>query len=301
MDHGTVGDVVPNIVIFYVDDLGYGDVGSYGAIGVETPNIDRLAANGVRFTDAHSTAATCTPSRYSLLLGEHGFRLEADVLDGDAPLLIQPGRPTLASMLKRAGYATAVVGKWHLGEHMPPMGFDYAEVLIGQGPYYNPPMLKNGKRTKHIGYTTDIITDLALDWLRNKRAADKPFMLMYQHKAPHRNWQPGPKHLNTYDDVMIPEPATLFDDYKGRGTPAKTQDMSIAKTMTLNDLKLIPPPRYFTPEQRKIWNAAYGPKNEAFHKANLKGKELVRWKYQRYIKDYLRCIASVDDLSLIHI
>ena len=108
-------DTNPNIVIFYIDDLGYGDVGSYGAVGIETPNIDRLAANGVRFTDAHSSAATCTPSRYSLLLGEHGFRVEADILEGDAPLLIRPGRPTIASMLKRAGYATGVVGKWHLG------------------------------------------------------------------------------------------------------------------------------------------------------------------------------------------
>lgn len=136
----------PNIVIFYIDDLGYGDVGSYGAIGVETPGIDRLAANGVRFTDAHSTAATCTPSRYSLLTGEHGFRLDADILDGDAPLLIRPARPTIASMLKQAGYATGVVGKWHLGlgdgdldwnGDISPgpldIGFDYAFLLPATG------------------------------------------------------------------------------------------------------------------------------------------------------------------------
>ena len=119
-------------------------------------------------------------------------------------------------------------------------------------------------------------------------------MLMYQHKAPHRNWQPGPEWLDKYDDVTIPEPDTLFDDYQGRGTAAKTQDMTIAKTMNASDLKLTPP-RNLTPEQAAAWNKAYGPKNEAFRKANLQGKDLVRWKYQRYMKDYLRCIAAVDD------
>jgi arylsulfatase A-like enzyme len=147
----------PNIIVFYVDDLGYGDVGSYGATGVETPHIDRLAANGVRFTDAHSTAATCTPSRYSLLTGEHGFRLDADILDGDAPLLIRPGRPTIASMLKRAGYATGVVGKWHLGlgsgdlnwnGDISPgpldIGFDYAFLLPATGDRVPAVYVENG-------------------------------------------------------------------------------------------------------------------------------------------------------------
>jgi arylsulfatase A-like enzyme len=177
---------------------------------------------------------------------------------------------------------------------MTPQGYDYSEVLIGQGPYYNPPMLRNGERVGHTGYTTNVITDLALDWLKHQRDPGKPFMLMYQHKAPHRRWEPGPKWLSMYDDVTILEPDTLFDDYSGRGTAAHTQDMTIARTMNDRDLKLVPP-RNLTPEQAEAWNAAYGPKNEAFRKANLQGKDLVRWKYQRYMKDYLRCIAAVDD------
>ena len=205
--------------------------------------------------------------------------------------------------MQKVGYQTAVIGKWHL--KTAPQGFDYSEVLVGQGPYYNPPMLKNGdpKKVNHTGYTTDIITDLAMNWLKDGRDENKPFMLMYQHKAPHRNWQPGPKHLSMYDDVDIPEPGNLFDNYEGRGTAARTQDMSIAKTMTANDLKL-KKPRNLTDEQLRAWNAAYAAKNVEFAKKELSGEELVKWKYQRYIKDYLRCIASVDDnvgLSLIHI
>ena len=155
-------------------------------------------------------------------------------------------------------------------------------------------MIRNGEKTNYTGYTTDIITDLALDWLKEDRNQDKPFMLMFQQKAPHRNWQPGPKHLTMYDNVEIPEPDNLFDDYEGRGSAAKQQDMSIEKTLTSADLKLTPPGN-LTPEQRNAWDAAYEPKNDEFRKANLKGKELVSWKYQRYIKDYLRCVASVDD------
>ncbi|GAB5444084.1 MAG: sulfatase [Fuerstiella sp.] len=279
----------PNILFIFTDDHAYQSISAYGSKINQTPNIDRIAAGGMRFNRCYVTNSICGPCRAVIQTGKYshqnGFLVNGNKFDGT--------QQTFPKLLQKAGYQTAVIGKWHLGEHMPPQGYDYSEVLIGQGPYYNPPMLKNGQRVKHIGYTTDIITDLALDWLK-RRDSDQPFMLMYQHKAPHRNWQPGPKHLSMYDDVTIPEPETLFDDYSGRGTPAKTQDMSIAKTMTESDLKL-EPPRGLTTEQLAAWNAAYEPKNKAFREANLSGKELVRWKYQRYIKDYLRCVASVDD------
>ena len=284
----------PNIVFIFTDDHAFQSISAYqGSTDKplnQTPNIDRIAREGMLFQRCYVPNSICGPVRAVIQTGKYshlnGFLVNGNKFDGK--------QQTFPKLLQNVGYQTAVVGKWHLGEHMPPQGYDYSEVLIGQGPYYNPPMLKNGKRTSHVGYTTDIITDLALDWLKSKRDASKPFMLMYQHKAPHRNWQPGPKHLHMYDDVDLPEPPTLFDDYSGRGTPAKTQDMSIAKTMTESDLKLTPP-RNLTPEQLKTWNAAYEPKNKAFREANLKGKDLVRWKYQRYVKDYLRCVASVDD------
>jgi arylsulfatase A-like enzyme len=279
----------PNILFIFTDDHAYQSISAYGSKINVTPNIDRIAEQGMLFNRCYVPNSICGPCRAVIQTGKYshqnGFLVNGNAFDGH--------QQTFPKLLQKVGYETAVIGKWHLGKHMPPQGYDYSEVLIGQGPYYNPPMRKNGKFVKHTGYTTDIITDLALDWLKD-RDEKKPFMLMYQHKAPHRNWQPGPKHLTMFDDVTIPEPDTLFDDYSGRGTPAKTQDMSIAKTMTGNDLKLVTPGN-LTPKQLATWNAAYEPKNKAFKEANLTGKELVRWKYQRYIKDYLRCVASVDD------
>lgn len=278
----------PNILFIFTDDHASHAMSCYGSKVNQTPNLDRIAREGMLFKNCFCTNSICGPSRAVILTGKHshlnGFKQNGNKFDGS--------QQTFPKILRKNGYQTAIVGKWHLATL--PTGFDYSEILIGQGPYYNPPMIRNGERVKHVGYTTDIITDLALDYLKNSRDPEKPFMLMFQHKAPHRNWQPGPKHLNMYDDVTIPEPANLFDNYEGRGTAAKQQDMTIAKTMTDYDLKLTPP-RNLTPEQLKVWNAAYNPKNEAFRKANLKGKDLVRWKYQRYMKDYLRCIASVDD------
>ena len=280
----------PNILFIFTDDHASQSISAYGSKINQTPNIDRIAREGMLFRRCYVPNSICGPVRAVIQTGKYshknGFLVNGNKFDGN--------QQTFPKLLQTAGYQTAVVGKWHLGEYMPPQGYDYSEVLIGQGPYYNPPMLKNGSKVKHTGYTTDIITDLTLDWLKSKRDPNKPFMLMYQHKAPHRNWQPGPNHLTKYDDIEIPEPATLFDDYSGRAEPASTQDMTIAKTMTESDLKLTPP-KGLTDEQLKTWNNAYEPKNKAFREANLTGKALVRWKYQRYIKDYLRCIDSVDD------
>ena len=278
----------PNILFIFTDDHTSSAISAYGSKVNKTPNLDRLADEGMRFDNCLVTNSICGPSRAVILTGKYshlnGFIRNGNTFDGS--------QQTFPKLLQQAGYQTAVIGKWHLKSD--PTGFDHWEVLIGQGPYYNPPMIKNGKRVKYEGYTTDIITDLSLDWLKEKRDSSKPFLLMYQHKAPHRNWAPGPQHLLKYDGEQIPEPPTLFDDYAGRGTAAKHQKMTIAEHLSRNDLKL-DPPKNLTPEQLRVWNRAYQPKNQAFEKAELTGKELVRWKYQRYVKDYLRCVDSVDD------
>lgn len=278
----------PNILFVFSDDHAYQAISAYNSRINETPNIDRIARDGMRFDRCYVTNSICGPCRASILTGKYShkneFYINGNTFDGS--------QQTFPKLLQEAGYQTAVIGKWHLESE--PTGFDHYEVLIGQGPYYNPPMIRNGERVKHTGYTTEIVTDLTLKWLTDQRDTEKPFMLMYQHKAPHREWAPGPRQLTMYDDQAIPEPPTLFEDYSKRGPAVQQQDMTIAETMDAVDLKLRPP-RNLTPEQLEAWNAAYEPKNEAFREANLEGKELVRWKYQRYIKDYLRCIASVDE------
>ncbi|MBW8016296.1 MAG: sulfatase [Planctomycetes bacterium] len=281
----------PNILFLYSDDHAFQAISAYGGRlekVAPTKNIDRIAREGMIFHKSYVTNSICAPCRAVILTGKHSHL--NGVLDNSTSF--DGSQQTFPKILKKNGYQTAIVGKWHLRSR--PTGFDYDEVLPGQGAYYNPTFIKRGERVKHVGYNTDITTDLGLKWLKDEREKDKPFMLMLQYKAPHRNWQPGPDHLTLFDDVTIPEPENLFDDYSGRGTAACKQDMSIEKTMGLNDNKLVPP-RGFTDDQLKKWNAAYGPKNEKFNKANLQGKDLVRWKYQRYMKDYLRCIRSVDD------
>ena len=281
-------DQRPNILFIMSDDHAYQAISAYGSKVNQTPNIDRIANQGMRFDRAFVTNSICGPSRAVILTGKYshlnGFIRNGNTFNGN--------QQTVSKLLQAAGYQTAVVGKWHLKS--TPIGFDHYHVLIGQGPYYNPPMKTPQGNVKHEGYTTDIITDEALHYLKEVRKPDQPFFLMYQHKAPHRNWQPGKKHLNKYDDQIIPEPETLFDDYQGRTSAASRQQMTVAQHLSPNDLKLVPQ-RGLTDEQTIYWNKAYGPKNQAFKEANLEGEDLVHWKYQRYVKDYLRCIDSVDD------
>ena len=310
---GDSADGRPNIVFIFSDDHAVQALGAYGGrlAGLDpTPNLDRFAREGMLFRSAFATNAICAPSRAVILSGLHshlnGVRTnrQGDSLRADVRVFPQ--------LLQEADYQTAIVGKWHLKSQ--PRGFDYWEVLIGQGPYYNPDFRTSEGVVRREGYTTDVITDRALDWLEHGREEGEPFLLMYQHKAPHRNWQPGPDHLTTYDDVRIPAPSTLFYDYAGLASPAVEQEMEISTDLRWGwDLKLPVNPAFpddstegyrrfsqrWTPEQRAQWEAAYGPKNEQFYadyrRGALQERDLVRWKYQRYLKDYLRTIASLDD------
>ncbi|MFV2068162.1 MAG: sulfatase, partial [Pirellulales bacterium] len=283
----------PNIIFVFSDDHASRAISAYGSKINHTPNIDRLAREGMLFRNCYVTNSICGPSRAVILTGKYshlnGFFINGNTFDG--------GQQTFPKILQRAGYQTAVFGKWHLKS--VPTGFDHFDVLIGQGPYYNPRMKTRDAEgnvviRKHVGYTTDVITDKVLAWLGRQRDPQRPFLLMYQHKAPHRNWLPGPKHLTLFDDTTIPEPETFWDDYRGRASPAREQEMTVAEHLTEHDLKLTEQ-RGLTAQQRARWNAAYEPKNRQFREAHLTGKDLVRWKYQRYIKDYLRCVQSVDD------
>ena len=276
-----------NILFIMTDDHAAHAMSCYGSRINKTPNLDRIAKEGMRFSNCFCTNSICAPSRAVILTGKYshvnGVTDNAVKFDG--------AQQTFPRLLQQAGYETAIIGKWHL--KTDPTGFDYWNILPGQGVYYNPVMIEMRQRKKHQGYVTDIVTDQALQWLR-ARKADKPFCLLLQHKAPHREWEPGPKQLSLYEDEKIPEPDTLFDDGSGRGRAAKEQDMSIEKTMNQRDLKLVAP-NNLAPERKEKWEAAYGPGNKAFEEAKPQGRDLVRWRYQRYIKDYLRCVASVDE------
>ncbi len=278
----------PNIIFVFTDDHATHALSAYGSEINQTPNLDRLADEGMLFRNAFVTNSICAPSRAVILTGKHSHM--NGVIDNGTTF--DGSQQTFPKLLQDAGYQTAIVGKWHLKSD--PTGFDYWEVLPGQGDYYNPAFRTDEGRTDYTGYVTDIITDRALNWLENTRDTDEPFMLMYQHKAPHRGWRPGPDHLTTYDDTEIPAPDYLFDDYAGRTTAAQWATMTIADHLNRSDLKLDTPTN-LTDEQLEQWNAAYGPKNEAYRQADLTEKERTRWKYQRYIKDYLRTIDSVDD------
>jgi arylsulfatase A-like enzyme len=285
----------PNFVFIFTDDHCQQALSAYDPSRTSTPNLDRIAREGMRFERCYVTNGICGPSRAVIQTGKYshvnGFMVNGQSFDGS--------QQTFPKLLRQAGYETAVIGKWHL--ESDPQGFDHWDILLGQGPYYNPPMKTVGPDGRpqvrpHVGYTTDLITDKALAWLKEGRDASRPFLLMCQHKAPHREWAPGPKYLDWLDDVEVPEPATLWDDYANRASPAAEQAMTVRQHLNDTDLKLVPP-KNLTPEQLERWNAAYAAENEAFRarRATMTEEEIVKWKYQRYVKDYLRCVRSVDD------
>jgi arylsulfatase A-like enzyme len=258
------GDRRPNILFIMSDDHAANAMSCYGSRINETPHMDRIAAEGMRLDNCFCTNSICTPSRATILTGQYSHVNEvytlADELDGT--------RDNVAKMLQRAGYQTAVIGKWHLRSH--PTGYDYWIVLPGQGLYHDPLFIEMDKGERTIaGYATDLVTDMSIDWLRN-RDEDRPFFLLCHHKAPHRPWEPDEKHATMYDGIDIPEPDSLFDDYQNRSQAAANAKLRIGENMHEGDLKREIPP-------------------------DLKGNELRRWAYQYYIKDYLRCVASVDD------
>ena len=278
----------PNIVFIFTDDHTARALSAYGSVVNETPHLDRIAQEGMRFDQCLVTNSICAPSRAVILTGKHSH-LNGQLTNGQ---LFDGTQQTFPKLLQAAGYQTSIIGKWHL--RSAPTGFDHWQVLRGQGPYYNPLFLTAGDTLRIEGYTTDIITDLALEWLEHGRDTARPFMLMYQHKAPHRQWHPGPDHYRLYEDRDIPEPPTLFDDYANRASPAADQGMMIARHLNINDLKL-QAPGSMNEAQAAAWEEVYAPRNEAFHEADLEGDDLTRWKYQRYVKEYLRTVAGVDD------
>jgi arylsulfatase A-like enzyme len=296
----------PNILFIFSDDHAPQAISAYGSRINRTPNIDRIADEGAIFLNSFCTNSICAPSRAVVLTGKHSH--VNGKIDNSADRPFDASQPTFNKTLQAAGYQTAMIGKWHL--RSDPQGFDFWQVLPGQGHYYNPDFRTPEGEVRIEGYVTDIVTDLSLEWLENGRDPTRPFLLMCQHKAPHRNWMPGPDHLMTYEGETIPEPETLLDDYRNRASPASEQEMSIRDHMRpAYDLKITPDNpddpgdrgdltrlyERMTDAQKAAWDAAYEPRNARFRAADPQGDDRVRWYYQRYIKDYLRCIAGIDD------
>jgi arylsulfatase A-like enzyme len=259
----AAGSKRPNILYIMSDDHAAHAISAYGSKINKTPNIDRLAAGGMRLANCFCTNSICVPSRAAILTGQYshknGVYTLADHIDGS--------RDNVAKQLQASGYQTAMIGKWHLGTD--PTGFDYWNILPGQGVYYDPVFIEHGKETTHKGYCTDLIGDFTLDYLK-KRDKTKPFFLMCHHKAPHRPWDPAPKYAKMLENETVPEPDNLYDHYEGKARSVANTKMKVGEDNTKRDLKVDIP-------------------------TDLKGDALRKWAYQLYIKDYLRCVQSVDD------
>lgn len=304
------GETRPNIIFIMTDDHAYQAISAYGSRLMQTPNIDRLAQEGMIFNKGYVTNSICSPSRAVALTGKfshlNGVRDNLDVFDST--------QTTFPKLLRQHGYETAIAGKWHLKS--APTGFDYWKVLPDQGHYYDPEFRTPDGIIKENGYVTDLVTDVAIGYLDSIRNKKKPFLLMYHHKAPHRQWWPSMEDLNAFKESEIPSPATLFDTYINRGSAAKEAEMRISDHMALSaDNKLHPDllesmnleefldwyeaaylERYnrLDEEEKSKWDEIYGAINKAFQQKAPQGERLTYWKYQRYMQDYLACLKSVD-------
>ena len=301
----TAANQKPNIVFIMADDHAVKAISAYGSeIGklAPTPNIDRLAKNGAIFNQNYNTNSLCGPSRAVIFTGKHshqnGFRMNGERFDNS--------QQTLPKILQQNGYQTAVIGKWHLSDE--PTGFDYWKILDDQGKYYNPDFITAEDTTRVTGYAQDLITDYSIDWMK-QRNKEQPFFLMIHHKAPHRNWMPALRHTTLYDSVEFPLPDTYFPDFENQQAAEEQlqtiyedmyegHDLKLSKHKGTDSLAANPWKDDFermTAEQKEKWNAAYRPKNDAFWEKDLHGKDLAKWKGQRYLREYMATIASVDE------
>lgn len=304
----------PNILFIMSDDHAYQAISAYSDHLIQTPNIDRLAKEGMLFTNACVTNSICAPSRATILTGKH-THINGKI-DNLSPF--DTTQVTFPQLFQKAGYQTAMFGKLHFGNN--PKGVDDFMILPGQGDYINPDFITKHGDTTIMGYVTDIITDLTLNWLDKKRNPDKPFMMMYLHKAPHRNWWPRADKFNEFAKKTFPLPETLYDKYENRGTAAKTAEMNLLYHMKYSSdskirpetmesmgevLPVVPGNTTWgytafargTEAQRGEYAATLDSISEYFqtHWPTMNDKEKIEWKYQRYMQDYLACISSVDD------
>ncbi|MBC7842083.1 MAG: sulfatase [Gemmatimonadaceae bacterium] len=280
----------PNILYIMTDDHAAHAIGAYGSRVNSTPNIDRIARDGAIFTSVFATNSICTPSRAAILTGQYAHLNGVTVFNR-----FDSSRMTVARLMQQGGYHTGMIGKWHLGSD--PVGFDQWEILPGQGVYMNPVFYTAERETTYTGrYATDVITDRALDFLRT-RPRGKPFFLMVHHKAPHRPWEPDESHASHFAGRHIPEPATLWDDYATRTDALHENEQRITRDLTNRDLKISRPPglsgtalsQWLTLRPDSVATVIDG------QTVVLRGEALVRWKYQRFMQDYLATVQSVDD------
>ena len=301
----------PNIIYIMSDDHDADAISAYNKKLISTPNIDRIAKEGILFNKCFVGNSICSPARATLLTGQHSHKNGMK----DNFTRFDSSKITMPKLLQQSGYQTAIIGKWHL--HSYPTGFDFWKILPGQGLYYEPLLINmKGDTSVYHGYASDVITNEAINWL-NDRDKNKPFVLLLHHKAPHRTFLPPLKYIQQFHNKNIPEPLTLYADTAGHGSAWRIQTMSILNVMKLcSDLKVDPKylmnipwlkpdsaeiayyntimDRIPQPDRDKI-KEIYAERGRLLQRLKLKGRELLKYKYQWYMQDYLACVASVDE------